>query len=251
MDRSFEPIADKFNKNIYRTSKGRLRLELLKADLTEFKLTDHSAPLSILDAGCGSGEMALWLAKQGHQVTAVDLSPSLLALGAEQAQQQGLNVNWLNNSIQTFCQHNEHLYDWVICHAVFEWVDDPQAVLTLLKNQLKPGGYLSLMFFNHTAKLFGNLLYGNFDYIDAGMQVKKQVSLNPQNALKPEQVYLWLETNFKLLHKRGIRSIHDYIYDRSLWQSQFEQILKKELAYSHTEPFISLGKYIHVIAQKK
>lgn len=41
--------------------------------------------LRILDAGCGTGAMALELAARGAEVTAVDLSPRLVALARERA----------------------------------------------------------------------------------------------------------------------------------------------------------------------
>lgn len=249
MDINFDKIANKFSHNIYQTSKGRLRLDLLKADLSQF-MASGVKPLKILDAGCGNGEIALWLAQQGHSVDAVDLSSSLIQSAQKKAAEQSIKVNWHIMSIQAFCQQASQQYDWVICHAVLEWLEEPRRVVQGLLQLCGESGHMSLMFFNHTAKLFGNLLYGNFDYIDAGMQAKKQVSLNPKNALRPDDVYLWLQQSSKLIHKRGIRSFHDYIYDRRMWQTHYPQILQKELTYSAQEPFISLGKYIHVIAQK-
>jgi len=47
----------------------------------------------ILDAGCGSGALAVELAKRGAHVVAVDLSPSLVKLARERAP-QGLSIDW-------------------------------------------------------------------------------------------------------------------------------------------------------------
>ncbi|WP_199044614.1 class I SAM-dependent methyltransferase [Glycomyces salinus] len=43
------------------------------------------APGSALDAGCGAGAEAIWLASAGWRVTAVDISPTALAIAAERA----------------------------------------------------------------------------------------------------------------------------------------------------------------------
>lgn len=62
-----------------RAGRERMRARLLAwlpADLTG---------LRVLDAGCGPGTLAALLAGRGAQVTAVDLSPTLVALGRERA----------------------------------------------------------------------------------------------------------------------------------------------------------------------
>lgn len=50
---------------------------------------------SILDIGCGTGRHAIALAKRGHHVVALDINQSLLQLGKGEAQQLGLNVDWV------------------------------------------------------------------------------------------------------------------------------------------------------------
>ncbi|MGL4307138.1 MAG: class I SAM-dependent methyltransferase [Mycobacteriaceae bacterium] len=50
-----------------------------------------------LDAGCGAGAEAIWLASQGWQVTAVDISSDVLAKAAQQEANQGLGqqIQWI------------------------------------------------------------------------------------------------------------------------------------------------------------
>jgi len=60
-----------------RAGRDRMRatlLDWLPADL---------AGLSVLDAGCGTGALAVEAARRGAQVTAIDLSPTLVQLGRE------------------------------------------------------------------------------------------------------------------------------------------------------------------------
>lgn len=57
-------------------------------------LVDVAGPLPAgraLDLGCGEGGDALWLAGCGWQVTAVDVSASVLARDAQRAEQAGLS----------------------------------------------------------------------------------------------------------------------------------------------------------------
>ena len=44
----------------------------------------------ILDLGGGQGQLALFLAAQGHHVTLVDISQEMLDIAAQKAQQAGL-----------------------------------------------------------------------------------------------------------------------------------------------------------------
>ena len=43
------------------------------------------APGTALDAGCGEGAEAIWLATEGWQVTAADISPEVLSRASERA----------------------------------------------------------------------------------------------------------------------------------------------------------------------
>ncbi|WP_243715427.1 bifunctional 2-polyprenyl-6-hydroxyphenol methylase/3-demethylubiquinol 3-O-methyltransferase UbiG [Micromonospora sp. KC207] len=47
--------------------------------------TSGLAPGTALDAGCGAGAEAIWLASRGWQVTAVDISAEALARAAQRA----------------------------------------------------------------------------------------------------------------------------------------------------------------------
>ena len=51
-------------------------------------------PRTALDLGSGEGGDALWLARNGWAVTAVDIAPSALAVGAA-AQQPGDDITWV------------------------------------------------------------------------------------------------------------------------------------------------------------
>ncbi|NNF65799.1 MAG: methyltransferase domain-containing protein [Acidimicrobiia bacterium] len=52
-------------------------------------------PTEALDLGCGEGRNAVWLAAQGHRVTAVDVSPVGLAKAAQLAAAREVAVDWV------------------------------------------------------------------------------------------------------------------------------------------------------------
>lgn len=61
---------------------------LLAAELTGLP------PGSALDAACGEGRNALWLAEQGWQVTAMDFSDVAIGKGQAIAERRGLSLDW-------------------------------------------------------------------------------------------------------------------------------------------------------------
>jgi len=59
-------------------------------------------PGRALDLACGNGRNALWLARNGWKVTAVDFSAVALAAGAEQARAEGLEVEWFQHDATVY-----------------------------------------------------------------------------------------------------------------------------------------------------
>ena len=248
-DRSFDGIAAKFAHNIYSSTKGKLRQLVLLRDLAELRLLQQ--PCHILDVGAGQGQLALALAAQGHRVHLTDISADMLQLAQQQALAQGAdNVSFQQIGLAELAATQQQQYQLVLCHAMLEWLAQPELAIAQLRQLVAPGGVLSLMFYNKDAKRFGNILFGNFDYVAADFQVKKKVSLNPQHPLSPADVMQWCQqAGFSVLAKTGVRCFHDYLRDRSQQQSHFEQLLALELQYNRLEPYASLGRYQHLLLQ--
>lgn len=53
-------------------------------------------PGRVLDVGCGEGADAIWLARQGWDVTALEVSGVALARAAEHARTAGVRVRWVH-----------------------------------------------------------------------------------------------------------------------------------------------------------
>jgi S-adenosylmethionine-dependent methyltransferase len=252
-DRNFDDMAEKFARNIYGTTKGQLRQAILWQDLEPLMATLPARPLRILDAGGGAGQMACRLAALGHQVTLCDLSAEMVARARQAAEQKGVsgNMHFIHCSAQEVVHYLESPVDLILFHAVLEWVSDPRSMLDILWSCLKPGGALSLMFYNANGLLLHNMVAGNFAYVQQGMAKRKKRTLSPDNPLRPEQVYDWLEQiGWLITGKTGVRVFHDYLREKQQQRECFEQLLALETAYCRQEPWISLGRYIHVTAQK-
>lgn len=245
-DQSFAGIGKKFSRNIYDTGKGKIRLAVLERDLAD--LIDAAEPLSILDVGAGLGQFSERFAAAGHQITHTDIAADMVAAAQARHQERQLDeqYQYCVAPLQDLPQQLQHQqYDLVLCHAVLEWLADPEAAIALLKGLLKPQGTLSLMFYNRDAKILANVIFGNFDYVDAELEVKKTVRLSPQSPLSPVDVARWLqEAELKVCSRTGVRCFHDYLRNRED-QQRFDQLLALELKYNQQNPFNQIGRYLH------
>lgn len=246
-DQSFDKFADKFEKNIYGSTKGQLRHELLVHYLHQSISLDNT-PLDILDAGGGTGVMTQVMLDLGHRVTLTDISTETLTLAKNRL---GDNNKLEIKHVDILSLSNQKQYDLVVCHAVLEWLHDPFEVIRKLVDLIKPGGHLSLSFFNHDAQMFGNMLYGNFDYVEQGMISKNIVRLSPKNPQKPKVILSTLETlPVDIIKQAGIRCFHDYLKQPEKQINEYEQLKRLEIRYGSTEPYRWLGKYYLIIVQK-
>jgi SAM-dependent methyltransferase len=83
---AFDQVASKYDREFTDT-----RLARALRDIVWARLAAHVEPgMRVLEIGCGTGEDAVWLAKQGVQVIATDASPAMLAVTRHKAQQAGV-----------------------------------------------------------------------------------------------------------------------------------------------------------------
>ena len=231
-DRNFDDIAEKFSRNIYGTTKGQLRQAILWQDLDR---------------------VLAEMAERGHQVILCDLSAQMIDRAKQAAEAKGVsdNMQFIHCAAQDVASHLETPVDLILFHAVLEWVADPRSVLQTLWSVLRPGGVLSLMFYNAHGLLMHNMVAGNFDYVQAGMPKKKKRTLSPDYPRDPAQVYLWLEeAGWQIMGKTGVRVFHDYLREKHQQRDCYEALLELETRYCRQEPYITLGRYIHVTARK-
>jgi SAM-dependent methyltransferase len=64
----------------------------------EASFVERFAPGTVLDAGCGTGRVAIELARRGLAVVGVDVDPSMLATARERAPE----IDWVGADLTTF-----------------------------------------------------------------------------------------------------------------------------------------------------
>jgi S-adenosylmethionine-dependent methyltransferase len=112
-----------------------------------------ATPASVVDAGGGTGQLAVALAASGYRVTVVDTSAAMLATCAQRAADAGPGVAGRVATVQGDAARLPGLLgqggqDAAVCHDLLTRVDDQAALLASLAGVLAPGGVLSLGFAN-------------------------------------------------------------------------------------------------------
>ncbi|REF00840.1 class I SAM-dependent methyltransferase [Thermomonospora umbrina] len=102
------------------------------------------APGRALDAGCGRGGDAVWLASRGWRVMAVDISATALGRAREHAESLGADiagrVDWVRADLTEWTPAEEH-FDLVSTHYVHT-AGSREALFGRLAAAVAPGGTL-------------------------------------------------------------------------------------------------------------
>lgn len=98
------------------------------------------APKTVVDLGCGGGQLARLLAERwpGADVLGVDNSPEMLARAAGTASP----VRWLQADLRDW--RPQRPVDLLISNAALHWLDDHQRLFPELLRTLAPGGVLAV-----------------------------------------------------------------------------------------------------------
>lgn len=249
-DKNFDSLIERFEKKVYATAKGDWRLKLLQEDLAAFYR--NAKPLTVWDAGCGFGQISLGLAERGHRLTLCDLSLKMLARAEQEFRKQGLHAEFHHQAAQDLAPRLPQ-FDLVLCHAVVEWLAEPLSTLQIIADRVKPGGSLSLLFYNRNAMVYTNALKGgwrlqhllNDSYLGQGDK------LTPPNPQYPHEMIRHLEYwGFEIRTHTGIRVFHDYLDKKALEQSDQSELFELEYRYCRMPGYRDMGRYIHLVAQR-
>ncbi|SDO03872.1 methyltransferase domain-containing protein [Pseudomonas jinjuensis] len=241
-DRHFDELATRFAEKIYGGAKGAIRLAVLQADLAE-ALPER--PLRVLDVGAGLGHMSLWLAGRGHQVTLAEPAEPMLAGARRQFAEAGQQATFIQAPWQELLGQLDQPYDLVVCHAVLEWLAEPQAILPVLRQLTRRDGLLSLAFYNRDALIYRNLLKGHFRKLRKHRFAGEGQSLTPQRPLDPRELEAAMTGAWRIEARSGVRVFHDYMPVEFQSRAEPLDLLEMEVEYRRHPAFANLGRYLH------
>jgi cyclopropane fatty-acyl-phospholipid synthase-like methyltransferase len=140
------PIHDRSSfENLYA---GQPRWEIGRPQKAILEVADRITG-SVLDAGCGTGENALFFASRGQKVTGIDFLAEPITIAKQKATERGLTTTFLVMDALALKELPE-VFDSAIDSGLFHVFgdDDRRRYVEGLASVLKPGGRLFLLCFS-------------------------------------------------------------------------------------------------------
>ena len=176
---------------------------------------------TVLDLACGTGRHAIELTRRGYQVVGFDLSLPMLARAAEEAEERGASLNFVQGDMRemTFEETFDGVYCWNTSFGYFEEEKNAQ-VITRVHRALKKGGQFLLDVANRDflAHQSPSLVWFEgdgcicmdemqVDWITSRLRVKRTMMMDDGRSKEIEysiRVYALHELG-RLLHDHGFR----------------------------------------------
>jgi len=108
----------------------------------------------VLDVGCGGGILSESMAREGADVTGIDLAQKPLTVARLHSLESGVSVDYQNIAVETLAAQHPASFDLVTCMEMLEHVPDPASVVRACAQLVKPGGYVFFSTINRNLKSF-------------------------------------------------------------------------------------------------
>jgi len=108
---------------------------------------------AVLEMGCGTGQLSLFLASADRLVVGADLSRASLELAQGAAERFGVSgARFLETDVRAPGLRREG-FDVVICNGVLHHTPDPRASFAALSRLVRPGGIVVVGVYNAVARM--------------------------------------------------------------------------------------------------
>ena len=108
-----------------------------------YEQLDIPAGCQLLDVACGSGQVALWAARDGVNATGVDIAPNLIQRAQARAKAEGLNARFMEGDAEAL-PFEDGSFDVVTSLVGAMFAPHPELVARELLRVCSPGGTIAM-----------------------------------------------------------------------------------------------------------
>ena len=239
--------------------KQRVGFELLLGQVLDAL---PAAPATVVDAGGGTGQLAVALAGRGYRVTVVDTSAAMLATCAQRAADEGGGVAERVATVQGDAADlprllGEDSLDAVVCHDLLTRVEDQAALLASLADVLAEGGVLSLGFANRDWLALRAGRRGDHTGALRLVEGRGSGGLTPRSPEGGSEAVTLTEAE-QQLDKAGLALVAAYgvgvfaeAGDDDLDLAERQRLVELERLVAGREPYRSSARTLHLIARRR
>ena len=237
---------------------GRVRSELLLGQVLEAL---PRPPASVVDAGGGTGQLAVPLARLGYLVSVVDTSAAMLATCAQRAADESAElaervVTLQGDVVELPTLLGPASQDAALCHEVITSAEDAAAVLGALAEVLRPGGVLSLTYANRDWLVLRAGRRGDYpgalrllDHLDATPDAGQREQRAHRAVTADELAPHVAKAGFEVIGSYGV-SVFGEGRDDDLDGEAQRALLELERRVAGREPYRSAAQVVHLIGRR-
>lgn len=155
----------------------------------------------VLDVGCGGGILAESMAREGAQVTGLDMGKEPLEVARLHALETGTKLDYIQSTIEDHAEQNPQAYDVVTCMEMLEHVPDPLSVIQSCAALVKPGGHVFFSTLNRNFKSYLFAIVG----AEKLLKIVPQGTHNHDKFIRPSEMMKMIDTTS--LQEQGITGL--------------------------------------------
>lgn len=156
----------------------------------------------VLDVGCGGGILAESMAKEGAEVTGLDMGAEPLVVARLHAVESGVDINYVQQTVEQHAEENAGQYDVVTCMEMLEHVPDPRSIVLACARLVKPGGEVFFSTINRNVKAWLMAIVGA-EYL---LRMLPKGTHNINKCIRPAELLDWVDET--PLQERNVIGLH-------------------------------------------
>lgn len=156
----------------------------------------------ILDVGCGGGILAESMAREGAEVTGLDMGAEPLQVARLHSLETGIKVTYVQETVEQHADEHAGLYDIVTCMEMLEHVPDPRSVVLACAKLVKPGGHVFFSTINRNNKAWLMAVVGA-EYV---LKMVPKGTHDVKKFIRPAELIGWIDET--PLRERNMIGLH-------------------------------------------